>query len=44
MVGTADIETARNSWMACSTASGWNQRSSAARVPRMCPAFITVRP
>ena len=44
MVGTPDIETARNSWIVCSTASGLNQRSSAARVPRMCPAFITVSP
>ena len=44
MVGTPDIASARNSWMVCSTASGLNQRRSAARVPRMCPAFITVRP
>ncbi len=44
MVGTADIDTARNSWIVRSTSSGLNQRSSAAREPRMWPAFITVSP
>jgi len=44
MVGTADIETARNCWIVRSTSSGLNQRSSAAREPRMWPAFITVSP
>jgi len=44
MVGTADMLCTRKRAIASSTASGLNQRSSTARVPRMLPAFITVRP